>query len=373
MSSKIILFGATGYTGHMVAEAMVTRGLAPVLCGRNKSKLEAMAEKLGGLDIAVADVDDPQGLAAILEKGDVLVSTVGPFLKYGHTAVLVALEKGAVYIDSTGEPAFIKEIFDMYHRQSRATGATLITACGYDYIPGNCAAGLALNAVGKRATRVDIGYFSKSKGEISPLDMSQGTVKSLMMSMVTPIKVWTSGEYKIKTSGTKVRRFNLGGLKGLGLSISSTEQFSLPKIYSHLRDINTYLGWFGKLTRAMQLGAIVQSVLNKIPGYIFLASYLLSRLPESKGNGPNAELRKLHETHVVAEVFDDNGTLISRADLVGIDGYTFTARFIAWAAHTVLNDGLLKNGAIGPIQAFGIDKLKEGCEQSGLKAVVITI
>lgn len=369
MSPKIVLFGATGYTGHLVAEEMVRRGMAPVLCGRNKTKLEALAQKLGGLEIAIADVNDPKGLASLLEKGDVLVTTVGPFLKYGKTAVASAVEKGAVYIDSTGEPAFVMEVFDTFGPKTGTTGATLLTAFGYDYIPGNCAAGVALAAAGKKATRVDVGYFSKSGGKISPLDMSQGTVKSLIMSLVTPIKVWASGAYAMKTGGTKVRRFDLGDISGLGLSISCTEQFSLPKVYPQLKDIRTYLGWFGKLTRVMQAGAMFQAVMNKIPGYVSLASYFLSRLPEGQGIGPDAGLRKKHETHVVAETFDDNGVMLSRTDLVGIDGYTFTAKFISWAAHTALNGGLQKTGALGPIEAFGLDKFKEGCEESGLKIV----
>lgn len=370
MTSKIVLFGATGFTGHLVAEEMVARGLKPVLCGRNRNKLETMAGKLGGLDVTVADVSDGDSLASFLEKGDVLVTTVGPFLKYGKTALTAAIEKGAVYIDSTGEPAFIQEVFHTYGPQTRSTGATLLTACGYDYIPGNCAAGLALDHAGSRARRVDVGYFSKSEGIIGPLSMSQGTAKSLLMSLVTPIKVWNSGMYQMVTGGTRVRHFDVGGLTAPALSISCTEQFSLPKIYPQLNDVFTYLGWFGNKTRLMQAGAMVQAVMNKIPGYVSLASFLLSRLPESQGTGPDADARRRMQTHVVAEAFDENGTRLSRADLVGLDGYTFTAKFLAWAAETAAGGGLLKTGALGPIEAFGIEQLKDGCGQSGLTAVI---
>lgn len=370
MNRKIVLFGATGYTGHLIAEEMVARGLNPVLCGRNQQRLETMSEKLGGLDFAVADVDDPEAFRFILGKGDVLVSTVGPFLKYGKTAIMAAIEKGAVYFDSTGEPAFIQEVFDVYGKQARDMGATLITACGYDYIPGNCAAGLALEAAGPKAKRVDVGYFSTSAGQISPLDMSQGTKKSLIMSLVTPIKVYASGAYAMKTGGTKVRRFDLEGFSGLGLSISCTEQFSLPRVYPQLTDVCTYLGWFGKMTRLMQTGALIQTVMGKIPGYLPLASYALSRLPESKGMGPKADLRQKHVTHVIAETFDENGEQLSRTDLVGADAYTFTAKFMAWAADTASKNGAMTPGPLGPIEAFGLDNLRDGCEQSGLNVVM---
>lgn len=369
VNRKIVLFGATGYTGHLLAEEMVSKGLSPILCGRNEIRLKDMAGRLGGLDYSVADVDDPDAFTFILGKGDVLVSTVGPFLKYGQTAIRAAIDKSAVYIDSTGEPAFIRKVFDEYGPLAKNMGASLITACGYDYIPGNCAAGLALDAAGPKAKRVDVGYFSTSGGRISPLDMSQGTKKSLIMSLVTPIKVFSSGAYAMKTGGTKVRRFDLDGIDSLGLSISCTEQFSLPRVYPHLSDVCTYLGWFGKMTRVMQAGAMIQTVMGKIPGYIPLASFVLSRLPESKGRGPKAMLRQKHATHVIAEAFDENGALLNRTDLVGADAYTFTARFMAWAAETASKNGSMKPGALGPIEAFGLDKLKVGCDQSGLTAV----
>ncbi|MBU1169519.1 MAG: saccharopine dehydrogenase NADP-binding domain-containing protein [Proteobacteria bacterium] len=371
MKSKIIVFGATGYTGHLVAEAMVNRGLKPVLCGRNRQKLERLAEKLGGLGVAVADVNDPASIGAVLEPNDILISTVGPFAKYGKAAITAAVEKGAVYIDSTGEPSFIQQVFEVYGPTAQATGATLITACGYDYIPGNCAAGLAIEASGTMARRVDVGYFSKSGGRVGPLDMSQGTQASLLMAMVAPITVWTKGAYKQVTGGTTVRTFQLDNLTSPGLSMSCTEHFSLPRVYPHLRDIRTYLGWFGKKTYMMKYGAMMQSITGKIPGYLSLMSWLLSFLPESKGKGPNLEQRQRHTTHVIAETFDENGNKLNRTDLVGADGYTFTAEFIAWAADQSSKGGLLKKGAVGPIEAFGLDALRRGCEQCGLTVISV--
>lgn len=372
MNRRIMLFGATGYTGHLVAEALVERGLCPVLCGRNMEKLARQAQKLEGLETAFADVRDEAGLAALISKGDILISTVGPFVKYGQTAVSAATRKGAVYIDSTGEPAFIQSIFEDYGPKAQATGATLIPACGYDYIPGNCAAGVALSQAGGRAMRVDVGYFSKVNGRIASLEVSQGTGESLRLAMVKPIKVWQEGHFQSVTGGTRVRKFRLHGIRAEdaahpALSISSTEHFSLPRVYSDLRDINTYLGWFGTRTRMMQYAAIAQSLLVKLPGWRRLAQFVLSLPPPSKGRGPDAEQRKTNSSHIVAEVFDSNARMLSRADLVGVDGYTFTARFIAWAAEMAHQGKVSKTGAVGPIEAFGLEPLRRGCLQSGME------
>jgi short subunit dehydrogenase-like uncharacterized protein len=376
MSPKIILFGATGYTGHLVAEALVERGLRPILCGRNADKLARQAAKLGGLGTAVADVHDEAGLAALLSQGDILISTVGPFVKYGRTAISVAVQKGAIYIDSTGEPAFIQSVFEAYGPKAQVTGATLMPACGYDYIPGNCAAGVALSHAGAQAVRLDVGYFSKVNGRIASLETSQGTRESLRLAMVAPLKVWQGGRFQTVTGGTRVRKFQLEGLcaddpADPALSISCTEHFSLPRVYPHLREIHTYLGWFAGRTYLMKYAAIMQSFLVKLPGYRRLAQFILSLPPTSQGVGPDAERRKINTSHIVAEAFDAGGQLLARADMVGVDGYTFTAQFIAWAADMARQGRVRQPGAVGPIEAFGLEALKEGCAQSGLKIVVL--
>ena len=104
MTGRTILFGATGYTGRLAAEAMVERGLRPVLAARGRDKLEAIAAELGGgLDTAVADVSDPPSVRALVERGDTLVSTVGPFARWGAPAAAAATNRrGPHYIDSTG-------------------------------------------------------------------------------------------------------------------------------------------------------------------------------------------------------------------------------------------------------------------------------
>ena len=109
-----MLFGATGYTGQLTARALVARGATPLLAARSADRLGALAGELGGLEFAVADVAQPQTVRALLERGDVLVSTVGPFVRWGAPAVRAAIDTGAHYLDSTGEPPFIRTVFERY-------------------------------------------------------------------------------------------------------------------------------------------------------------------------------------------------------------------------------------------------------------------
>jgi hypothetical protein len=140
-----------------------------------------------------------------------------------------------------------------------------------------------------------------------------------------------------------------------------------------LKDINTYLGWFAGKTYTMRYAAILQSFLGKLPGYRPMAQSILSLAPASKGQGPHADRLKINSSHIVAETYDNNGRLLARADMVGIDGYTFTAKFIAWGADMARQGRVRKSGAIGPIEAFGLEALKEGCRQSGLNIVEMKV
>src|SRR5919198_1547578 len=164
MARPIVLFGATGYTGRLVADALVKRGARPLLAARNETAVKRMAEELGGLDATVADVASPDTLRAVVDNYTVLISTVGPFLRWGAAAVEAAIAAGAVYLDSTGEPPFIREVFEQRDGPARASGASLITAFGYDFVPGNLAAALALERAGDRAVKVSVGYFITGGG-----------------------------------------------------------------------------------------------------------------------------------------------------------------------------------------------------------------
>ena len=127
MPGRIVVFGATGYTGRLTCEALVDRGEKPVLAARNESRLSALASALGGgLETVTADVERPDTVRALVERGDVLVATVGPFAKFGRPAADAAIAAGASYLDSTGEPAFIRQVFERF---GPAASYAMATAC----------------------------------------------------------------------------------------------------------------------------------------------------------------------------------------------------------------------------------------------------
>ena len=214
---RIVLFGATGYTGRLTASALVAAGAKPLLAGRSRTSLESLATELGGdLDVATADVGDPPSVRALLGPGDVMVSTVGPFRRWGAAAIEAAIEAGAPYIDSTGEPPFIRRVFDEWGPRAERAGAPLLTALGYDWVPGNLAGALALAEAGEAVRKVEIGYFITGSGMGG---MSGGTMASTAGAMLEPGFAFQGGRVVDRGRGAAdpvLRRSRQAAAGGLG-------------------------------------------------------------------------------------------------------------------------------------------------------------
>ena len=365
MSNQIILFGATGFTGHLIAEALVRRNIRPILAGRSRDKLTSLAARLGGLEIRVADVTRPETVDALVSKGDILITTVGPFVQHGRAALTSCIKKGAHYLDSTGEPSFIREVFEHYDAPAREAGITLVTAFGYDYVPGNCVAAAALEQAGEVATRVDVGYYAL--GPFSAASMSQGTRASVMGATLDPGVFFARGSKRVKFGVAKVRRFTVQGARKPAAAVPGSEHLALPQSYAQLRDINTYLGWFGAVSYLMPLLVLLQAVLFKIPGYRALLAIFAHRFGRSDGRGPDANLRTKTGSYVIAEVYSEAGEELSQSVLQGANPYDFTAEILAWGAAQGQKQGFIATGALGPVAAFGLESLIQGCTEAGLE------
>jgi short subunit dehydrogenase-like uncharacterized protein len=358
---RIVLFGATGFTGRLTAQALLMRGAFPLLVGRDQVKLDALVASLPvELPTAVADATRPDSVSRILSPGDVLISTVGPFVRWGEAAVTAATEAGAIYLDSTGEPPFIKRIFQRYGPAAATRGAALITAFGYDYVPGNLAAALAIGKAGSEAVRVDIGYFVRGN---MARRASAGTRASALGIVLEPMYGYRDG--RIVREQGRTRLFSVGGRRRHGISLGASEHFALPRAYPRLREVNVYLGWLGGLTRAAGVLARATPVLAALPGARRVTEAMADRAIRSGNRGQSAD--PAVSSQIVAEAYDAKGELLATVQLDGGDPYDFTARILAWAGTTALTDGVGGIGALGPVDAFGPDALAQGCVEAGLQ------
>ena len=139
----IVVYGATGYTGKLVAEYLNNQYGADgdinwAMAGRSLEKLEALRDDLGvshKIPLLVVDAGDPSSIAAMAEKAAVVISTVGPYQLYGSDLVAACAAAGTDYVDLCGEPTWMKEMIDAHSGAAKASGARIVFSCGFDSIP----------------------------------------------------------------------------------------------------------------------------------------------------------------------------------------------------------------------------------------------
>jgi short subunit dehydrogenase-like uncharacterized protein len=367
MAGRIVLFGATGYTGELTARELAGMGERPVLAGRDGARVRSLADELGGLEWAVADVGRPESVRALVERGDVLISCVGPFHRWGAPAVEAAIDAGAHYLDSTGETPFIRRIFEQWGPRAEAAGCVLLTAMGYDWVPGNLAAALALTDTDPAhpdATRVAIGYFLTGAA-----GMSGGTRASAAGVFLEPSFAWRDGRIVTERSGARGRSFLVDGRTRKALSAGSSEHFGLPPSFPGLREVDVYLGWFGPASDALRAVALGVSLATRVPLVRGTLGEVVGRAVKGSTGGPDADARAASGSVVVAEATDDAGAVVGRAHLAGVNGYDFTAGMLAWGARAAAAGRLQGSGALGPVAAFGLGPLSEGARSAGIERV----
>jgi short subunit dehydrogenase-like uncharacterized protein len=191
----IVVFGATGYTGRLVAEYLAhhygTRADAPrwAMAGRSMAKLAEVRDLIGApadTPLLVADSEDPASLAALAASTRVVLTTVGPYQLYGEPVLAACVAAGTDYADLCGEPVWMRQMIDKYDAAAKASGARISFSSGFDSIPFDLGVVMlqqeAVARFGSPAPRV--------KGRVRAMQgtFSGGTAASLTATMKTVAK-----------------------------------------------------------------------------------------------------------------------------------------------------------------------------------------
>lgn len=179
----IAVYGATGYTGTLVAAELARRGVPMILAGRDALKLDAAAataRAAGGeiVGVRAASIDDPQALIAAFDGAATVINAAGPFIFTGAPVLRAAIAAGAHYVDTTGEQPWIRDTFDVFGADLEAAGVAAVAGMGFDYVPGD----LLCNLVGRTAEPLrqlivayDVHGFDPTRGTMrSSLEMMKG-------------------------------------------------------------------------------------------------------------------------------------------------------------------------------------------------------
>jgi short subunit dehydrogenase-like uncharacterized protein len=190
----IIVYGATGYTGRLVAAHLLkTYGasgdIAWAMAGRSADKLAEVQAEIGGpkrLPLVVADASDPASLAAMVKRAKVIISTVGPYQLYGDGLVAACAAAGCDYVDLTGESHWIAQMIAANEAKAKASGARIVFSCGFDSIPFD----LGVFFLEEKAKAKFGGAVSRVRGRVRGIDggLSGGTLASGMATMAAAQK-----------------------------------------------------------------------------------------------------------------------------------------------------------------------------------------
>ncbi|MFP2906599.1 saccharopine dehydrogenase family protein [Pyxidicoccus sp. 3LFB2] len=188
----VIVWGATGFTGRLVAEYLARNQDAHrarwALAGRDIKKLEEVRRGLATLTPAcaelpllVADAKDPASLDSLVTRTRVVCTTVGPYARYGNELVAACVRAGTDYCDLTGEVQWMRRMIDAHHEQARTSGARIVHTCGFDSIPSD----LGVLMMQEHMREKHGGHLGSVRLYMGPMrgGASGGTVASMLQAL----------------------------------------------------------------------------------------------------------------------------------------------------------------------------------------------
>jgi short subunit dehydrogenase-like uncharacterized protein len=352
----ITLFGATGYTGRLVARALAATGLPLRLAGRSPERLTALAAELPGSPrTLVADVAAPASLEALAEGTRVLVSCAGPFTDVGRPVAALSARKGLRYLDTTNELGFVHGVYGDYDAAARATGATLVPACAFEVALADCAAALLARQLQGDAGAIDevsVVYWLPGMGS------SLGTRASALRSLATSWLAYRGGRFVAARPASTTRAVERDGRRQRAIAFPSSETATVPA-HLRVRDVTTWLA-------ASRAGALYAPLLIPLAAPLLRGPLGagLRWLAERAAPPPDDE-RRTHMPFTIRVEARAAGRAAALT-LSGRDPYGLTARIVAHAAMR-LYSGDAPSGVVPPALALDPAALLDEARRWGVE------
>jgi short subunit dehydrogenase-like uncharacterized protein len=340
--SRIAVYGASGYTGRLVTQALAAAGHAVVLAGRSEARLRAVP--VDGAEVAVAALDDPEALGRALAGCDAVVNCAGPFAAHGAPVVEAAITAGVPYADTAAEQTWVHQVFERYGPLAAERGVALVPAAGFDFLPGDLACALAARDLGPLRS-LEVAYA------VDRFAMSRGTLRSALAGMASAPLTFEAGAWRFASAAPLPRRFAFPPPFGsrivapfpAGEVVTAPRHIDTPRVRTLISARTFTLG-------AEPLAPLVAPALPLawalVRGPVARAAdAAIGRLPE----GPRARTRQ-RALWVVVAAAEAAGGERRRVAVRGADVYGTTAASAAHAATLLAAGG--RAGALAPAQAF---------------------
>ena len=336
--TTFLIYGATGYTGALIARHAVERGLQPVLVGRTAGKLAPFATSLG-CSYRTARLDDPAGLDAAFADTTVLLNCAGPFGMSGGPLAEACLRTGTHYLDLAGE---VPEFTAMAERDGRATsaGVMLLPGVGFGVVPTDC---LALYLAKRLPDATHLTLAFETVGGVS-----QGTAHTLFKDLMTPGVTRRAGALVEAWPAARRRRIDFGA--GEKTAVTNPWRGDLVTAFwsTGIGEIETLSAFPPPVPQLMRASRLLRSVWNARPVQGLL-DRLIARLPP----GPDERALDAGHSHCWGEAVAADGRRVA-ARLHGPEAYHFTALTALAVVERVLA-GEARPGFQTPARVLGED------------------
>ena len=339
MSDPLLIYGATGHSGRLLARQACALGLRPILCGRSRSAVEALGAELG-LEHRTTSVSDRDALDSALSGVRVVLNAAGPFSKTAEPILDTCIQRGVHYLDITGELAVVERLARR-HGAARDRDLMVMPCVGFDVVPTDC---LAAHVAGRirRARHLFIAVTNLQM-------MTRGTAKTMLEAAEHGV-VLRDGSIERVPLGSISRDFDFGdgprAAMGVSLADTVTAYYTtgVPNVETYaeatplLRGMLTSSAAFSWLTRTAPAQACLHALIDALPVSPIAGDF--------RANGSGGQT-------IVAEADDGRGNR-ARARLRTPEAYAFTAVTGATIAAAVLN-GDLEPGFQTPARVYGSD------------------
>lgn len=362
----LVLLGATGFTGRLVAEHLSRHaGDQPwrwAIAGRSADKLAAVREELvaaapnGAPDATEkVDVADLVGLLDLCQRTRVVATTVGPYARLGELVVQACVRSGTDYVDITGEPAFVTTMLRRYDADARRRGVRIVNCCGFDSIPPDLGAQLAVEQLPGDAP-IRMRGFVSGRGSFSG-----GTATSALEALGDPssVQAWRPDPAPGRTVGALPRRIaRVGAIDGWAVPLPTID----PQIVLRSAAALDRYGPEFRYGHYLRAGSapVAAGMVGGVASFAALAQVgpgraLLERLLPDSGSGPDEEARAAARFRVT--LLGDGSGQHTRVEVRGGDpGYTETSKMLGEAARCLIEErDRLPDvaGVLTPAVAFG--------------------
>lgn len=342
--NRILLYGANGYTGELIARYAGQYGLTPILAGRKKAAIEALAKELK-LDFRIVELDDAAGMRAALEDVTLVIQAAGPYHITAQPMIEACLATNTHYIDLNGD-LDVFELLQRYDQQAKAKDIMILPGAGFDVVPTDCLA-LALKQQLPDADQLTIAFAVIGSA------LSRGTSISTLHKLGTPGAIRKNGQIAYEPMGKKGMSVKFPGHKDPVFVMSipwgdiSTAYFS-----TGIPNIRTYTA----INKAAWYFLKGQALFNWLLKTSFLRGILMS-IFKMQSAGPNQVVRDKAVSHIWGKVTNAKGAS-AEANMETPEAYSLTAYAILVIAKKIIN-GEYKPGYQTPASAYGSDLVME--------------